>query len=668
MAELNIEQLGKAITGEELQKLVEENAKDLDHSSIVGSINICCSAKYKDNTYDAAGQEYLVLSTSNPRIKHVIGYLLFKNVDLNSNFGKANANVVFLFDTCVGYAIRTYNEGKNEVHVKYLLKQIRVDDKPLVVVKLSPDFIKTVLGLESSASNNELKVLDGRTIRSMLVRFIKTATQDKHFMLDLNHNFVQVEGTQEVAIPQIEITETADVNVDVEEEKIELVNKMSFSEVAQKLQDKKQKEFQDNLLKQGIVPTKNFLNVYKSIESLMDSLIYKTQHGIIPNELGLVIFGPPGVGKTFAVKYAQQTLQDKCAFVNISGDSINIDSLSDALYGYSILSSNEHGTQSDFVFGELVQALSEAVKSNKQAVNVIINEFNRSASMGKLDQILRDTGDNHCISIEVSGDVFKLQERLQNEYGLYSTVHGNRLVIDLKNLDGKGKTVAVFYTLIGNPPDEHISAGQYGVTTIPAATSRRLRAIYVDYLNPAYDEKQLISIFQNTSTYNMLVNDFAQKSALLIKDKAELNETVKDFSDALLSSMFSFYKFMYQLYTNDKISIVPAPTEIADQIEAGILLARETFQYLDYQETSENKEFPKGFENVGTQIKEVIDAFCHKLADIDALSFSDRDSVNDIVQAMSFAVFTAAVPYIETSARYELLQQMKNEQSVEFER
>jgi len=79
------------------------------------------------------------------------------------------------------------------------------------------------------------------------------------------------------------------------------------------------------------------------------------------NELGLVIFGPPGVGKTFGVRWAQRELAHDCAWINLSGDSIDINALSDALYGYSILAADGSATKSDFVFGGFVQALGEAM-------------------------------------------------------------------------------------------------------------------------------------------------------------------------------------------------------------------------------------------------------------------------------------------------------------------
>jgi len=290
---------------------------------------------------------------------------------------------------------------------------------------------------------------------------------------------------------------------------------------------------------------------------------------MLPNELGLVIFGPPGVGKTFAVQYAKEALSDKCADVVISGDSTNINALSDAFYGYGILNTDEHGTKSDFVFGGIVYALSDAVKNNKDAVNVIINEFNRSASMGKLDQILRDTGDTQTITIETMGDVDALRLKLKEQYGIEARAVGSSLVIDLNNVDGNGKKVAVFYTLIGNPGNERINAAQYGVAPIPAALSRRLRAIYVDYLDPQIDQKELISIFKNASSMKYLLDNFEREIRFLASYNEEdmIALDIKQFEDLLVESMVSLYTFFYNLYTNGQVDIVPAPTEIAGQFE-----------------------------------------------------------------------------------------------------
>lgn len=347
---------------------------------------------------------------------------------------------------------------------------------------------------------------------------------------------------------------------------------------------------EEELRKSNIVPTKNFRTVRNAINSFYESILLKTQYDDVQsNELGLVIFGPPGVGKTFAVRWAQRELEHDCAWINLSGDSIDINSLSDALYGYSILSADGSATKSDFVFGGFVQALSEAVKQGKNTMGVVVNEFNRSAAMGKLDQIIRDIGDNQSIMIETAGNLDELQRRLHEQYGVHANIERNGLRIDLNNVDGNGKRIGAFFLLIGNPPDAYISAAQYGVVPLTAALSRRLRSVTVDYINPHKEHDDLVDMFKSSASYKVLTRKY----------HSYVDDPTDEFDKKLLDTLETLYEAFYNMWTQHKIMIVPAPTEISEQVENALMLYRDTTKNLQEEYKSAFNAYFKKLDNVG---------------------------------------------------------------------
>jgi len=367
---------------------------------------------------------------------------------------------------------------------------------------------------------------------------------------------------------------------------------------------------EEELRKSNIVPTKNFRTVRNAINSFYESILAKIQYDDVQsNELGLVIFGPPGVGKTFAVRRAQHELEHDCAWINLSGDSIDINSLSDALYGYSILSADGSATKSDFVFGGFVQALSEAVKQGKNTMGVVVNEFNRSAAMGKLDQIIRDIGDNQSIMIETAGNLDELQKRLYEQYGVYAKIERNGLRIDLNNVDGNGRRIGTFFLLIGNPPDAYISAAQYGVVPLTAALSRRLRSVSVDYINPHKEHDDLVDMFKNSASYKLLTRKYHKYD----------NDPTDEFDNKLLDTLETLYESFYNMWTQHKIMIVPAPTEISEQVENALML---------YRDVLREEELQEGY-------KDSFNAYFQKLDNVGLYRMGREDTVTDITDTFA---------------------------------
>ena len=610
---------------------------------------------------EAVNYSLLVQSSQSPNTTYNIGFLYVNDVNLgNRDIGWAKANIAVIYDTCPGYNFRVYNKNQIDLHVKYLLTQVQSnsDNSPTIIVELDPETIKE--NLHDNGRFDQAFIQE--TVSSVIDAlgrdpdFLLEALSPDAFGIDQIEEVIfedDIEPTEETA-PTIEETtpaeaqqteqtaELSDVEKELEKIRARVAN-MSAKEIKKLTKKIQEKGLIASLKQRGITPTQNFLNVYKSIEGLYESVTYKIKKGMLPNELGLVVFGPPGVGKTFAVQYAKEALSDKCAHVTISGDSTNINALSDAFYGYGILNTDEHGTKSDFVFGGIVDALSDAVKNNKDAVNVVINEFNRSASMGKLDQILRDTGDTQTITIETMGDVNALRLKLKEQYGIEARAVGSSLVIDLNNVDGNGKKVAVFYTLIGNPGNERINAAQYGVAPIPAALSRRLRAIYVDYLDPQIDQKEIMSIFENASSTKYLADNYERELRFLIpNDEKKVIASTKDFKDLLVESMASIYIFFYNLYTNGQVDIVPAPTEIAEQFEYMIDLVRETVGITDPVE----------------QAQKVAEAFYSKLVDIEAITFSSEDSKKSFIDELKNILNEVALQFDVVHKEYFLVREL----------
>lgn len=631
---------GRILTHNEFIDLTSQRAKTLSPDLILhehveaGNVDLR-NIRSIQTSVNAANYSLLVQSERSPNTTYNIGFLYVDDVAFgNKEIGWTKANIAIIYDNCPGYTFRVYHKDQLDLHVKYLLAEIQKNnnnDNPIIIAEISPEAIKANLHDEG---------FDQTFIQETIANVIDTLGKNPDFLLEAlppdafgidqieevtfedNVEPITPEETTQTEVLQTQTEQTAEMS-DAQKQLEAIkkrVAKMPLEELEKLTKQIQEKSLIASLKQKGITPTENFLNIYKSIESMYESVTYKIKKGMLPNELGLVIFGPPGVGKTFAVQYTKEALSDKCADVVISGDSTNINALSDAFYGYGILNTDEHGTKSDFVFGGIVYALSDAVKNNKDAVNVIINEFNRSASMGKLDQILRDTGDTQTITIETMGDVDALRLKLKEQYGIEARAVGSSLVIDLNNVDGNGKKVAVFYTLIGNPGNERINAAQYGVAPIPAALSRRLRAIYVDYLDPQIDQKELISIFKNASSMKYLLDNFERELRFLASYNEEdmIALDIKQFEDLLVESMVSLYTFFYNLYTNGQVDIVPAPTEIAGQFEYLIDLAKETVGLIDPEK----------------QAEKVAEAFYSKLVDIEAITFTSEDSKKSFIDGV----------------------------------
>jgi len=663
---------GRILTYSELDDLNHQRAKTLSPDLILhehveaGNVDLRNITSIQTSV-NAANYSLLVQSKRSPNTTYNIGFLYVDDVAFgNKEIGWTKANIAIIYDNCPGYTFRVYYKDQLDLHVKHLLTEIQKNndnDNPIIIAEISPEAIKANLHDEG---------FDQTFIQETIANVIDTLGKNPDFLLealppdafgiDQIEEVIfedDIEPTEETA-PTIEETtpaeaqqteqtaELSDVEKELEKIRARVAN-MSAEEIKKLTKQIQEKGLIASLKQRGITPTQNFLNVYKSIEGLYESVTYKIKKGMLPNELGLVVFGPPGVGKTFAVQYAKEALSDKCAHVTISGDSTNINALSDAFYGYGILNTDEHGTKSDFVFGGIVDALSDAVKNNKDAVNVVINEFNRSASMGKLDQILRDTGDTQTITIETMGDVNALRLKLKEQYGIEARAVGSSLVIDLNNVDGNGKKVAVFYTLIGNPGNERINAAQYGVAPIPAALSRRLRAIYVDYLDPQIDQKEIMSIFENASSTKYLADNYERELRFLIpNDEKKVIASTKDFKDLLVESMASIYIFFYNLYTNGKVDIVPAPTEIAEQFEYMIDLVRETVGITDPVE----------------QAQKVAEAFYSKLVDIEAITFSSEDSKKSFIDELKNILNEVALQFDVVHKEYFLVRELAQQAGI----
>lgn len=661
---------GRILTYSEFDDLNHQRAKTLSPDLILhehveaGNVDLRNITSIQTSV-NATNYSLLVQSERSPNTTYNIGFLYVDDVAFgNKEIGWTKANIAIIYDNCPGYTFRVYHKDQLDLHVKHLLAEIQKNndnDNPIIIAEISPEAIKANLHDEG---------FDQTFIQETIANVIDTLGKNPDFLLEAlppdafgidqieevtfedNVEPITPEETTQTEVLQTQTEQTAEMS-DAQKQLEAIkkrVAKMSLEELGKLTKQIQEKSLIASLKQKGITPTENFLNIYKSIESMYESVTYKIKKGMLPNELGLVIFGPPGVGKTFAVQYAKEALSDKCADVVISGDSTNINALSDAFYGYGILNTDEHGTKSDFVFGGIVYALSDAVKNNKDAVNVIINEFNRSASMGKLDQILRDTGDTQTITIETMGDVDALRLKLKEQYGIEARAVGSSLVIDLNNVDGNGKKVAVFYTLIGNPGNERINAAQYGVAPIPAALSRRLRAIYVDYLDPRIDQKELISIFKNASSTKYLLDNFERELRFLASYNEEdmIALDIKQFEDLLVESMVSLYTFFYNLYTNGQVDIVPAPTEIAGQFEYLIDLAKETVGLIDPEK----------------QAEKVAEAFYSKLVDIEAITFTSEDSKKSFIDGVKNIISETAYKFNVVHRNYILVKELAQQAGI----
>lgn len=531
----------------------------------------------------------------------IIGYM----------YSKEN-KVLALIDTCSGYRTYVFPRLKSDTHIEMLLTRAsnKINDQYVTLLPYASSFIYF---FNNNGSNNleEIANIDG------LIKWFDEIVEEKK-------NSKEIEALLENGATNIPRDEkTLIVSEDDEKEE------KTLEEYVAILQQKEEEMYR----KLKAVPTQNFKIVKNAIESFYESITYKTLAlNERPNELGLVIFGPPGVGKTFAVRWTQRELQHDCAWVNLSGDAIDINALSDALFGYNILSASENATKSDFVFGGFVQSISEAIKNGKNTVGIVVNEFNRSAAMGKLDQIIRDVGDNNSILIETGGNLAELQQRLKEEYGIYSTIERNGLRIDLNNVDGNNKRLGVFFVLIGNPPNEYISSAQYGVVPLTAALSRRLRIVSVNYLSPTNNQTELLEMFKNSSSYKMLTQKYKEQITTFIKQRDIIEDMANEFNKKLLDVYLNIYEAFYNLYTQRKIMIVPAPTEIAEQVESAIMLFRMSIKQDDLLK----------------QYKDAFNAYFQKLENVGLYKMAKGETVSDIADTFAYNLSKIGIMFNES--------------------
>jgi len=106
--------------------------------------------------------------------------------------------------------------------------------------------------------------------------------------------------------------------------------------------------------------------------------------------------------------------------------------------------------------------------------------------------------------------------------------------------------------------------------------------------------------------------------------------------------MASIYIFFYNLYTNGKVDIVPAPTEIAEQFEYMIDLVRETVGITDPVE----------------QAQKVAEAFYSKLVDIEAITFSSEDSKKSFIDELKNILKEVALQFDVVHKEYFLVREL----------
>jgi len=161
--------------------------------------------------------------------------------------------------------------------------------------------------------------------------------------------------------------------------------------------------------------------------------------------------------------------------------------------------------------------------------------------------------------------------------------------------------------LIGNPPDAYISAAQYGVVPLTAALSRRLRSVTVDYINPHKEREDLINIFKSSASYKLLTKKY----------HSYVDDPTDEFDTKLLNTLETLYEAFYNMWTQHKIMIVPAPTEIGEQVENALMLYRDTLT------------------NLQKCYREVFNAYFIKLGNAGLYRIGREDTVTDIADTFA---------------------------------
>jgi len=553
----------------------------------------------------------------------------------NSLINASKKDLIFIFDTCEGYKNHTYPYGRAEVHVNYIMRHLtemvdtfantyhrsnNFDDiaKNSLLILLSPDEIKN-LGINRKTVNSISKNIE-------ISRMLKRSNVDieANSILSIVKEAEPLAGKliTEMGIQQSKENVSTNGEIDLSLLNGEQITNLILTSIKDKnvihstirsTIEEKNRIFNEKLMSMRIVPTRNFLKVYKEIDHLIKTSIRIKK---VNNESSLIIYGPPGVGKTFAVDAYRHLNSSDYAFAFISGDPDNITAYRNDLIGRNIVTAKNGGTENEYVPGQLVIALSDAIVNKKKALNVIINEFNRSASLGKLDQIIRDVGDTGIIRIEAQADMEELVNVMREKYGINAQFKGGFIEIDTNNVDGKGTRVPVTFTLIGNLPDKDLSASSLGVhEEIPAALVRRSITRRLDYTNPytkqGLDELKMVVMYDRhfnimledyvygiacinkvnaTELFNDVMSALASNDFSHIKQKYNeaiynaIDEFVGSSENSIINQSLTFYNNLYDMYQNGQIKIVPSIPEILNHFSAMLDIIKDSATLQDAQD------------------------------------------------------------------------------------
>jgi len=666
------------------QKLLDEVQSGLTGRVIPTSHSLdFAKSAQKDNSkaFDLSGERmnfFLGIagsqSKSDPNTIHTIGYLVIPYEYLPDNLPlkSAKKDVVILLDSCPGYYS---DQNKNAVykrlvadkHIDYMLKDINYNlqnihdliggilhssDNPLLASDIRYDISKNaVIVLPNKDRLKELLVEDNQKITDSNFSFkfdIAVSKNPQFFeelLASLDSFMKKEEETNKTVIAQQGPREPLDDILDRSARHNTPDDKDMWAFKQQEFEDLKKQ-----LANINVVPTKNFLSAYYAMNAFVFGAklqLNSTDKSNNPvNERLLVISGPPGVGKTFAVQAFLKLYEDKVACAEISGNANDMDAVKRDLIGTVRLEGNEHGgTSTKFEAGQFAKVIGKAISENKDHCVIFYNEFNRNIGLNEFDKFVRSIGDSNRIDIDPEANLDEVANVLITEYNIVPIRDGNRLVIDLNNVDGHGKKVNLSFILTGNFPDKDLTAADLQVSDqIPLALSRRSYLVKMDYFDPRDkdDAKQIKSmIYHNghfldtVSVYSQAVakasgfneqqtSDFVStvRQALLSENldiiRQKYGEKAYLVTDAFVgengqSSLYrninDFYTKFYTLYKNGKTTLVPAISEIAmemqqvldivAQVNSSELVSsqiKKSFVDFLYKEETVSKAFPPGSE------------------------------------------------------------------------
>jgi len=78
-----------------------------------------------------------------------------------------------------------------------------------------------------------------------------------------------------------------------------------------------------------------------------------------------------------------------------------------------------------------------------------------------------------------------------------------------------------------------------------------------------------------------------------------VDDPTDEFDTKLLNTLETLYEAFYNMWTQHKIMIVPAPTEIGEQVENALMLYRDTAENLQEEYKNAFNAYFKKLENVG---------------------------------------------------------------------